>query len=271
MPSNRLVECLDCGYRWESSAASPRCSKSDCGRSRNVEPVADDVDDDDEPDEANQDGDARPDGGGDTGRGVPGGETDDDEPENAGGYTPAFETTQTRTDTTRSTASPTDEADEADDDEEPDADGDDEQVEPASDDLPDLDPEQLVPALEATFGAAATKRGDHWELDEDEAEQLAKGWTPVINHYAPHVFQQYTEVGAALIVTYTVLGPRLAEDKRLAEQAEKAAEDTDAEGTVREPRVSDVDDEQLDLGGEEIETDSPAEQTTEDIGGYASV
>lgn len=288
MPSERLVECQDCGYRWESGAENPRCAKSDCGRSRNVEPVADDLDRDDDLDDDQdqpvEDVEETPDEGGDAepGRGTPSGESDEDtDPDNgSGGYTPAFQTQQTRTDTARERATTTDEdvreaVDDAgqddgdqDGDQDDDQDGSDQQPS-GPDELPEIDPETLKPAIEATFGLAATQRGDHWDVDEDEAMKLAEGWTPVINHYAPHVLRQYTEVGAALIVTYTVLAPRLAEDKRLADLEEKAAEDTDASGSVREPRIEEAG-EGIDVEIEDSsETSDPAEAAP--VGGYANV
>lgn len=41
MAEERLVQCLDCGNQWESSADRPRCSDpgDECGRSRNTAPV----------------------------------------------------------------------------------------------------------------------------------------------------------------------------------------------------------------------------------------
>lgn len=41
MAEERLVQCLDCGNQWKSSAENPRCSDPDdeCGRSRNTAPV----------------------------------------------------------------------------------------------------------------------------------------------------------------------------------------------------------------------------------------
>lgn len=217
MTEKRLVECQDCGYRWKSSAAEPRCSKSECGRSRNVEAVADDLDDDP-------------------------GQGDRDEPEPV-------------------------EDDQEDDDEDDQEDSD--QQPSGPDELPEIDPETLEPALKATFNLAATNRGDHWELDDEEAEKLAEGWCPVINHYAPHFLRQYTELGAAVIVTYTVVGPRLAEDKKLAELEEKATDDET--GTVRRQRTEEDDAVEIDELPDEEQT--PASEAGEEsqIGGYAAV
>jgi hypothetical protein len=257
MASSRLVEGQDCGNRWDSTADDPRCSKSDCGRSRNVEPVADDLDDDPDEavdeDEADEEIDDEPDG-----------DSDDDS-----GYTPAFETATTRKDVDRGTPTPTD--DDSDDDEQDADDDESDDEEPEGDgDIPDLDPEQLKPALEATFGMVAVERGEHWELDEEEAEKLAEGWCPVINHYAPYFLRQYTEVGAAVIITFTVVGPRLAEDREQARKEEAESVDDEAgAGTVREPRTE----EDTDPVDAAVDEQQPAtvETTEDEVGGYASV
>ena len=192
---------------------------------------------------------------------------DDPEPDDGDSYTPAFETATTRKDVDRGTPTPTggdgdgdeQDADEGDDEEEPEGEG----------DIPDLDPEQLKPALEATFGMVAVERGDHWELDEEEAEKLAEGWCPVINHYAPYFLRQYTEVGAAAIITFTVVGPRLAEDREQARREEAESVDDEAgAGTVREPRVE----EDTDPVDDAVDEQQPATtETTDEVGGYASV
>ena len=258
MASNRLVECQDCGYRWESSADNPRCSQSDCGRSRNVEDVADDLDDDLD-DEADDQLDQQP----------VEDDTDDDldDGDDDGGrdaYTPAFESENVRTDTdpgspSSSTSTSTSTDDEDDEDDEA-SDG------PSGpDEVPELDPEQLVPAFEASFNMVAVQRGQHWELSDDEAEQLAEGWTPVINHYAPYVMRQYTELGLAAMVTFSVVGPRLAKDKQLSQRAEKAAEDTDDSGTVRESTTVE------DAVEDEQDGQTAAGSDSGPIGGFANV
>lgn len=263
---SRLVECLDCGHQWESSSVDPRCSKAACGRSRDVEAVdAGDVQDA---------GDAGDDGGDSD---VQDDVDDADDADDAGGYTPAFESKTVEKATADRRPTPDDDGDDGDvqdaGDDAGDGDletADGQQPEAADADLPHLDPDQLKPALQATFGMAAANRGEHWELEDDEAQQLAEGWTPVINHYAPHVLRKHTEIGAAVVITYAVIGPKLAEDKRLAELEEKADVD-DATGSVRQARVADDGGDELDLGGEEIEATSPADATAEEIGGYASV
>lgn len=43
MVQERLVQCLECGYLWQSSAETPRCPDPDdeCGRVRKTRPVPD--------------------------------------------------------------------------------------------------------------------------------------------------------------------------------------------------------------------------------------
>ena len=265
MPSERLVECQDCGYRWESGAANPRCSKSDCGRSRNVEPVEDTVEDegDTEADESEQqpaetveEDEADPD-------------PDDADDGDSEGYTPAFETQNVRADAERGDpGSSTDEDDDEDDGSSStstDEDGDDEPEPEGVDEVPELDPEQLKPAIDATFKMIAVNRGQHWTLDDDEAEQLAEGWTPVMNHYAPVLLKENALLVTAAITSYGVLAPRLAKDRELAQQAERDSVDDEADaGSVRQAVVEDtVEDEQTD--------EQTASSNGAAPGGYASV
>jgi len=269
MTEQRLVECQDCGYRWESTAGSPRCSKADCGRSRNVEPVADDLGDEDA-DEADDPEDDE--GNADTSpstseRSEATDEGDDDDPEDDEGYTPAFETEQTRSDTGRGQPSGWPSDDEDDDAEETTDEDADDGEDFETEEVPDLDPEQLKPAIEATFGVIGTSRGEHWELEDDEAENLAEAWAPVANHYAPQMMQEHAIVVVAAITTYSVIGPRVAEDRRQAEQeaAQERRERDTEEGTVRGERTEDLPDED-DAGSIEATIDADAE-----IGGYADV
>lgn len=258
-----LVECQDCGYRWESSADSPRCSKADCGRSRNVEPVeqaADEPDEDDSQDPVDDDAEhveAEPVEDDD----------DQDDADDGGGFAAAFESREQAADLRDEPSPPTDDDqdDDADEQADDDADG-----TPDPEDIPDINPEQLEAGFTVTFDLIANRRGEHWELAEredgkDEAEQLAEVWTPVLNHYAPYLFKKHTEVGVAVLASATILAPRLAEDRRQAEQREREEQDRrDGEpGEPREPEPV----EDADIGTEWTD-EQDAEQTA---GGYANV
>jgi len=253
MAEKRLVECQDCGYRWESGADSPRCAKSDCGRSRNVEPVEDDADDpvEQEPVEDAVDDDLEDD-------------AVEDDADDGEGYTPAFEASTVRTGAERGNPGSSTSTDDEDDDEDDGSSSTDEQPE-GPDEVPDIDAEQLKPAIDATFNMLAVSRGEHWKLDDDEAEQLADGWTPVMNHYAPIILKENALIVTAAITSYGVLAPRLAKDRELAEQDERQAVDDEADaGSVRQAVVEDT-----------VEDEQPDEQTPSSNGaapgGYASV
>lgn len=238
MTESRTVECQDCGYRWESSAADPRCSKSTCGRSRNVEPVEDDLDD--EPDEGDRDDepealDSQMDPADDLDDDL---DDEQDADDDEGGFTAAFESVNQTADVEPSTPEPSTSTDEDDGDEQ-DADDEDsgsDGPDPAED-VPEIDPEQLAVAFDVTFDMAADRRGDHWALDDGEDMKLGKAWAPVLNTYAPTLFAEHTEVGIAVMCTFAVVAPKLAEDRELAElrkQQERAAQDGEP-GEVREP------------------------------------
>lgn len=48
--------------------------------------------------------------------------------------------------------------------------------------------------------------GDTWEIDDDEADAIARAWKPVLDRYLPI---EETELGTALLVTAAVLAPRI--------------------------------------------------------------
>ena len=223
MTEKRTVECQDCGYRWESSAANPRCSKADCGRSRNVEPV-DAVEDDDDADEPEPDEPADDDRD-DEPEPEPDDETEPETPEDGegDGYTPRFETRKNRAEDVADAADDPDgevwTADEPEPEDEADAEEEDDE------DVPELEPEDLEPMMAVAFDMAATRRGDHWELQEDEAERLSEAWVPVMNQYAPHVLREHYAITVAGMATVAVLRPRLKEDKRQQEKEEAKARD----------------------------------------------
>jgi hypothetical protein len=47
--------------------------------------------------------------------------------------------------------------------------------------------------------------GDIWEIEDDEAERVAKAWKPLLDKYLP---LEETELGTALLVTLAIVGPR---------------------------------------------------------------
>lgn len=289
--TSRMVECQDCGYRWESAASSPRCSKPDCGRSRNVEPVDDEVDGEADP-EPEDDLDADEDEGGNAGRGAsdgrsretnPGDLDDEDGSDETEGFTPAFESVEnTAENVDPSPSTPTSTATADDDEHDADQDDDDED-EPKSDpldDVPEIDPDQLAVAFDVTFEMVGSRRGEHWTLDDDEPEQLGKAWAPVMNTYAPRLFAEHTEVGVAVLCTFSILAPKLAEDRRLAELAEQAEREAEngTPGEVREPDTDastawtapDEQDDEQDADATAWVDDSP-DAAAATVGGYENI
>ncbi len=75
---------------------------------------------------------------------------------------------------------------------------------------------QLRPALAGTFDAvfrmAASARGDFWQLDEGERDQLAAAWAPVL---VPHMggTAEYLPWVVAAGVTYAVVEPRVRKEQ----------------------------------------------------------
>jgi len=47
--------------------------------------------------------------------------------------------------------------------------------------------------------------GDFWELDDKEAQRVARAWKPILDRYLP---LKETELGTALLVTLAILAPR---------------------------------------------------------------
>jgi hypothetical protein len=226
------VKCDECGHSWDYSGedvSNARCSKPECGRSRKVSAVeTDDAAADVEDDAAEDLGDEP--------------EPDDDADEGGSTYRASFEAADDKADV--SPGNPfTSDGDDAD------GDGDDgedsstssDAADAAAEEIPDIDAEQIEMGIDATFDYLAARRGPHWALEEQdgekpgEAEALAKAWTPVVNHYAPILFKQYTELGAAVIVTVSVVGPRLATDRAMAEDAEQADREAREEAQTGTP------------------------------------
>jgi hypothetical protein len=254
----RTVECQDCGYRWDSSASDPRCSKSECGRSRNVEPVKDDsteIGDDGEPVEDDST------------------EIEDDESDTDDGFKAAFESVNQRADVdpTADTSPPTRTSD--DDEDSDDSDDDASDGPDPAEDVPEIDPEQLTVAFDVTFDFAADRRGEHWKLDDGEGQKLGKAWAPVLNTYAPRLFAEHTEVGIAVMATFAVVAPKLAEDRelqKLREQQQRAEQDGEP-GEVREPTDGSTEAEATDTPEWPDEQGDGANRDAATAGGYDNV
>lgn len=217
------VECQDCGHTWDFSGDDPsnaRCSQAECGRSRDVEPVEEiDVDDEDTSEVAKSSSNIETSVADDELTDETSVAEDDD---SSTGYSPAWQTTEEIADveddapeTPNDYAEDVEEYDQEDDEA---AEGVESEEEP---DVPEIEPEQIEPAIDGTFEIVANRRGEHWKLDEDETEQLANCWTPVLNHYAPAMAAEHMIVLIAASTTMAVVQPRIQKDKEIAEMERK--------------------------------------------------
>lgn len=101
---------------------------------------------------------------------------------------------------------------------------------------PDPEPEQpkvktadvLAPLLKITFGIVASKKGGHWNLADGEASELGQAYADVMDKYFPDM-----AVGCeltAIMCTLMVVGPRVAEDKRRADERRRQAQADQEQG-----------------------------------------
>jgi len=89
--------------------------------------------------------------------------------------------------------------------------------------------EEVVTTLAVvTFRLIATRRGEHWQLSADEAQQIGQAGGAVLDKWAPDM-----TVGpeATLAVTLgVVLVGRVQQDKAVADAKRREAQDADAQG-----------------------------------------
>lgn len=86
---------------------------------------------------------------------------------------------------------------------------------------PTLGGEELAFVFEMGFGVVATRRGEHWKLSGEEAEQLGVATDRVLAKYLPDM-QTGPEVALVLTAGMVFL-PRMMLDKQLAETEEAAS------------------------------------------------
>jgi hypothetical protein len=79
----------------------------------------------------------------------------------------------------------------------------------------------------AAFNLAARARGEHWKLDTVEASELGGAWAEALEPWLPAIAGA-APWAAAIVVTYTVVEPRLTRDSEIAE-ARKVSETQEAE------------------------------------------
>lgn len=83
------------------------------------------------------------------------------------------------------------------------------------------DMERAKAALSMTFRALGTvlaaRRGTHWDFQVEEADTLGSAWAAALAPYLPRIGAAVPWVSAA-VITWTVVGPRVETDIRLARQ-----------------------------------------------------
>lgn len=235
MAESREVRCLDCGHEWNCRADYPQCAdpNDECGRSRNVEPIAGL--------EGSRDRD--PETAGES-------HTETETETETGQWSPVFETAETETEPVEdmSMSEPPELGDDPTGDgpgdslaTEADA-GDGESPEFETEDLPELEPEDIELFVKTPFDVAAKSRGDHWELDDDELGQLSHAYCRVGNKYAPYLMKEHAPEILAAVTTVAVVGPRVAEDKEQADDGDEPS--VDAEARSRGNRRTDTEKQQ---------------------------
>jgi len=220
MSDGTPVRCLDCGHEWETVADYPQCSDPDdeCGRSRNVEPIAEL--------EGEQSGE-HPHAGMSERDPAPSGDSHEQSGQDSD-WSPLFDAQESETEPVEDMSMS--EAPEIEGMADPEA-GPDETADPtesADVDLPELEPEDIELFVKTPFDMAAKSRGEHWELGDDELTQLSHAYARVGNKYAPYVMKEHAPEAMAAITTVAVVGPRVAEDKAQEKEQEKAEKDTEA-------------------------------------------
>jgi hypothetical protein len=93
--------------------------------------------------------------------------------------------------------------------------------------VPELEPEDVKFFVKTPFDMASRKRGEHWELNDDELENLSQAYTRVGNKYAPYLLKEHAPEVMAAVTTASVVGPRMMTDKQRKKEQQKAEKDTE--------------------------------------------
>lgn len=92
---------------------------------------------------------------------------------------------------------------------------------------PTLGGEELAFIFEIGFGVVAGRRGAHWKLSSEEAQQLGAATDAVLQKYLPDI-QTGPEVALVLTAGMVFL-PRIMTDQQLAAEGEKTEASTDGD------------------------------------------
>jgi hypothetical protein len=83
-------------------------------------------------------------------------------------------------------------------------------------------------ALSTTFHAVGSlvsaRRGQHWELSREECDTVGAAWAAALAPYLPKIGAAVPWV-SAVIITWTVVGPRVETDIRLARERAMSKKD----------------------------------------------
>jgi len=90
---------------------------------------------------------------------------------------------------------------------------------------PQLGGEEIAFILEIGFGVVASRRGDHWKLQSEEAKQLGTATDKVLQKYLPDM-QTGPEVALVLTAAMVML-PRIMLDQQLAADKDEVKTDGD--------------------------------------------
>jgi hypothetical protein len=82
---------------------------------------------------------------------------------------------------------------------------------------PELIASALGPSFQAIFHFLATRRGDHWELQEFEKKALTQGWTPILQYLLAKLgSQEQVLLTLACLSTAAIVSGKAAQDIKLA-------------------------------------------------------
>ena len=82
--------------------------------------------------------------------------------------------------------------------------------------------ELLATAFKVSFDQVAAWRGEYWKLEGDQVETLANAWSPVLDAYVPDLAR--TPLGAAVLSTALIIGPRVMLDVAVRQEAKRRAD-----------------------------------------------
>lgn len=102
--------------------------------------------------------------------------------------------------------------------------------------------------LSIGFGLVASRRGDHWKLNEAEANETGQAVGAVLDKYFPDMGAHGPEL-TALLTVGAVLTPRLMADKQIESQRAKARAEQQAKQQPKPDEKPEVQSPEFDMKG----------------------